>query len=114
MKFAAVLTLLMLQALACGPVAALPEEPRRGRLLYDTHCHACHSEQLHWRVARQAADWPKLLAQVRRWQAEAKLQWSDDDIEAVARHLNDSIYHHPAPERTTRRAPVASALPPPA
>jgi hypothetical protein len=38
---------------------------------------------------------------VRRFQGLASLAWSDDDIEAVARHLNDTIYHFP--ERQARR-----------
>lgn len=69
--------------------------PTRGELLYATHCIECHSTQMHWRDRREARDWDSLKAQVRRWQANASLGWSDDDIVAVARYLNDTIYRYP-------------------
>jgi mono/diheme cytochrome c family protein len=69
----------------------------RGELLYTTHCAACHSTQMHWREKKQVRDWPGLRAQVRYWQAQAMLAWSDDDIGLVARYLNDA-YYHLAPE----------------
>lgn len=65
----------------------------RGELLYATHCGACHTAQMHWRAGRSATDWPSLKAQVRRWQTAASLAWTDDDVLAVSRYLNDSIYH---------------------
>lgn len=84
-------------------------EPSRGRLLYETHCIACHNSQMHWRDQRLARDWPGLVAQVRGWQARAELGWSDGDITEVARHLNDTIYRFqrplaraPRPELTAR------------
>lgn len=82
-----------------GSATAQPPSPSpgRGQLLYETHCVACHDTQVHWRNRRRANDWPALLVQVRRWQNEARLNWDDADIEAVARHLNDTIYRHPRP-----------------
>ena len=56
LKSAAVLSPRVLQALACGAAAAQSEQSCRGRLRYDIHGIACHVEQLHWRVARLAAD----------------------------------------------------------
>ncbi len=85
-------------ALACAGAAALAQPapaPTRGLLLYATHCIECHSTQMHWRDQRQARDWDSLKAQVRRWQGNAALGWSEADIVEVARHLNDTIYHHP-------------------
>src|SRR4051794_34624473 len=79
-----------------GPPQAQAESPAsRGQLLYANHCVECHSTQMHWRDKRLATDWASLQAWVRRWQAEASLQWSDEDIDAVARHLNDTIYQFP-------------------
>jgi mono/diheme cytochrome c family protein len=78
----------------------------RGALLYQNHCAACHTEQMHWREQRQARDWNSLRALVRRWQGEARVSWNDADIEAVTRHLNDTIYRFPAP------AEIASAARP--
>ncbi len=73
----------------------------RGRLLYGNHCIECHTAQMHWRNARLARDWSTLVAQVQRWQGEARLGWTEEDVDAVARHLNETIYHFPQP------APVA-------
>jgi mono/diheme cytochrome c family protein len=79
-----------------GPVAAQgPPAADRGELLYAIHCIACHNEQLHWRDGKVARDWPRLKAEVRRWQAAARLRWSEDDIVAVARYLNETVYHLP-------------------
>lgn len=93
-------TLAMLAALVLMQMPAAAQLPgggdSRGRLLYDHHCIACHSTQMHWRNQKLATDWPSLKAQVRRWQAAAQLNWSDDDIDDVARFLNDAIYRLPA------------------
>lgn len=64
----------------------------RGELLYETHCIACHTTQVHWRDRRLATDWNSLQAQVVRWQAAGALNWSDEDIAAVTQHLNDRFY----------------------
>jgi mono/diheme cytochrome c family protein len=83
-------------SIACVTAHAQPAPPAsRGQLLYTTHCISCHNTNMHWRDGRQATDWPSLKAQVRRWQASSELQWSEDDIAEVARHLNDTIYHYP-------------------
>lgn len=85
----------MLAALAAfGPAAAAQS---RGELLYTTHCVACHTTQMHWRDQRLAQDWDSLRALVRRWQATALLQWSEDDILEVTRHLNERIYRFAPP-----------------
>ncbi|HXD40101.1 MAG TPA: cytochrome C [Ramlibacter sp.] len=93
------LLLAVVAAAACSaqaqPAPRAAAAPTRGQLLYDTHCIECHNVQMHWRAASQATDWNSLLAQVQRWQATAKLDWSDDDIAEVTRHLNDTIYKFP-------------------
>lgn len=82
---------------ALGQSAAVPGVSR-GSLLYSTHCIACHSTQMHWRDARIARDWPGLKAEVRRWQAAARLAWGDEDITEVARHLNALYYGFVEPQ----------------
>ena len=67
----------------------------RGEMLYSTHCIACHTSQVHWRDKRLATDWPTLENQVRRWQRNTGLSWSDEDIASVSRHLNKLYYHFP-------------------
>ena len=75
-----------------------------GALLYSTHCLGCHTAQVHWRDGRRVTNWAGLQAEVRRWQNSIGLGWSDDDIGAVARHLNALHYRFPAPD------PVAGSL----
>jgi mono/diheme cytochrome c family protein len=79
---------------------ALPE-PSRGALLYQTHCIACHDKQVHWRDRRLVTDWDSLSAQVRRWQGNTGLRWSDAEIDEVVRYLNATIYRFP--ERAPRQ-----------
>ena len=91
---------LVLAGLAAGLAhgqAAAPGAPEagRGQLLYATHCIACHGQQVHWRDRKAASDWLRLKDEVRRWQAAAGLGWTEADIVAVARYLNDTIYHLP-------------------
>ncbi|MES2975870.1 MAG: cytochrome C [Pseudomonadota bacterium] len=88
----------VLIALACAsPFSSAQTAPAesRGQLLYNTHCIACHTTQMHWREGRLASDWGSLKVQVRRWQGNAGLQWGDADIVEVSRHLNDTIYKFP-------------------
>jgi len=69
--------------------------PSRGALLYDNHCIACHNTQMHWRDRKLVTDWPSLRAEVRRWQSAAQLNWSAEDVDDVARHLNEVFYRFP-------------------
>ena len=88
------LMLFAASTLLCAVALAEPtHSPSRGELLYSTHCIACHTAQVHWRDKKQATDWDSLEKQVRRWQSAGMLQWNDDDIHEVTRHLNDSYYH---------------------
>ena len=99
-------------ALAAGHVAAQTPAPARGELLYGTHCIACHREQMHWREKRVAVDWPSLKLQVALWQGRALLAWSDDDVNEVARFLNDTIYHYPVDNgQRALMLPVFTPLP---
>ena len=38
-------------------------------------------------------DWPGVVAQVGKWQSANSLAWSEPDVLAVARYLNESFYH---------------------
>lgn len=71
----------------------------RGRMLYQNHCIACHTTQVHWRDQRLARDWGSLRAQVRRWERNTGLSWSDDDVEAVSEYLNRRYYDFPEKPR---------------
>jgi hypothetical protein len=86
------------------PLPRAGEDPGDGALLYATHCNGCHTAQVHWRDGKRVANWAGLLAEVRRWQRSAGLTWSDDDVVAVARHLNGLYYHLPEPGRVAWRS----------
>ncbi len=87
--------LLAIAAAAAAAQAQVPPVAARGELLYATHCQACHTTQVHWRAKRLAKDWAALAAQVERWQANARLGWSGEDIDAVTRYLNARFYRFP-------------------
>lgn len=71
----------------------------RGKLLYTTHCSACHTSEIHWREQRLVTDWRSLKAQVRRWQASIGLRWSEAEIGDVAHYLNAVYYDFSDTER---------------
>lgn len=85
----------LLALLLLAPLAASAQSVDRGRLLYANHCIECHATQMHWREGRLARDWDGLRAQVTRWQGNARLQWSAEDIQAVTHYLNETIYRFP-------------------
>jgi cytochrome c5 len=93
-------------AVAISALPAVAEQgpgPGRGELLYTTHCIECHTVQIHWRETHKARDWASLVNWVTRWQATLSLDWSDSDIAAVARHLNEKIYGFAMPSVQARQ-----------
>lgn len=92
-------------ALLVAASASAQQPGARGALLYENHCGACHTTQMHWRNNRAATDWASLRALVRRWQGVAQLNWSDEDIDEVARHLNGRFYRFEEPATRISRAP---------
>jgi hypothetical protein len=106
---------LLIGLLASMPAYAQPAPVpgvSRGALLYSTHCIACHDTQVHWRDAKVVKDWRDLKAEVRRWQAGARLAWGEEDIGEVARHLNALYYGFVEPQArwTVPGDPAARAL----
>lgn len=75
--------------------AQIKEGETRGELLYSTHCNACHASKIHWRDKKLATNWRSLKTQVRRWQANADLGWSEEEITDATRYLNAAYYHFP-------------------
>jgi mono/diheme cytochrome c family protein len=100
-------------ACAAGSIAAAAQSTpggteTTGALLYSTHCVACHTTQVHWRDGKLVTDRASLDAQVRRWQKNGGLGWTDDDVAAVVRYLNAVHYRFPAPD--TRAAGSVNAV----
>ena len=92
-------------AIVCAATAEAqlaPPSAARGELLYKTHCGSCHTTQVHWRDRKLANDWKGLQAQVRRWQRNTGLKWSEQEIADVTRYLNGEFYHFAPPARQAR------------
>jgi len=109
-KLAVVIGLVLLMGLGVGPayvvggslqeneVLAAADAPR-GRLLYETHCIACHTTQAHWRDKHIVRSWADLLYQVTRMEKNAGQDWSSVEIRDVAAYLNELFYKMPCPEQ---------------
>jgi mono/diheme cytochrome c family protein len=97
--------LLLLLLTACATIAersvTVPAremaDPDRGRLLYQTACAACHTEQAHWREKSVVKSWDQLVFQVARWQKIAGQPWRTEETEDVAAYLNRRFYHLSCP-----------------
>ena len=77
--------------------AHCPDPERRGRLLYETHCNACHTTQAHWRDKHIVKSWSDLLYAVTRMQKNAGQEWGMNEILDVAGYLNELFYKMPCP-----------------
>ena len=81
---------------------AWAQDVQRGRLLYETHCGACHYERLHDRkhtIIRQLAD---LRDEVGRWAPQTGRQFTLDEREEMVQYLNESHYRFGLSPRTQR------------
>jgi mono/diheme cytochrome c family protein len=75
---------------ATTSVADLDAHP--GKALHDANCISCHDSAVYSREDRKIGDFPKLLAQVRRCDANLGSRLFDEDIEQVADYLNQAYY----------------------
>lgn len=86
-----------------GMQASADAQPKqaepRGKLLYATHCNACHTLKIHWRKQKLAKDWASLKAQVRHWQASIGQSWSEEEITEVSEYLNATQYRFPVTDQ---------------
>ena len=87
---------------ATPEAAATIADVERGRLLYETHCIACHTTQAHWRDKHIVRSWADLLYQVTRMQNNAGQEWSMTEITDVAAYLNQLFYKMPCPAAVCR------------
>jgi hypothetical protein len=67
----------------------------RGQALHDTFCVACHNTAPYEREDRLANTYLEIRQQVDRWQGNARLRWSPQDIESVAEFLANRYYKVP-------------------
>jgi hypothetical protein len=78
--------------LSCGAAAG---DLGRGQALHDTFCVACHAPSLYQREDRLANTYLEIRQQVDRWQGNARLRWSPQDVESVAEFLASRHYKVP-------------------
>jgi mono/diheme cytochrome c family protein len=106
------MSLLLFSGAVASAWAQTDGNATRGKLLYTTHCGACHSSSMHWRDKKLATDMDSLRIQVRRWQNNTKLDWTEDEIEDVVHYLNAVYYKFPETDRKSRLEESQPSKPP--
>jgi len=101
MVFAAALTL------APGTRNAQAADAERGAALYELRCGTCHSESVHGRQKRAAADFDEIRGWVERWNRSLMLRWDNEEVDDVAVHLNNTYYHYACPSRICKLLTLA-------
>ena len=85
---AAILLLLVFTA------SANAQDVGRGKLLYETHCQACHYERIHRRDPSRSLvkSLPQLRVEVADRAALTKQAFSPADLDDIAEYLNRTHY----------------------
>ena len=83
-----------LAALMLAATPARPQDAPRGRLLYETHCLACHYERIHKRDSSRSLvrSRAQLRVEVVDRAALIKQQFTVEDLDDIAEYLNRSHY----------------------
>ncbi len=108
---ACVLAAMLAVALAAPARTGMAADAERGKLLYETRCHACHEASVHNRSARKAKSYRDIRTQVQRWAGEAGGNWTPAEIEDVSYYLNQRYYRFACPP-TACDADRVSLVPP--
>lgn len=80
--------------LAAPAVAQIPDS-ERGRALYENHCIACHTAQVHSRPNRTALTREEVRKIVDHWSRQQNLRWSEQETADVVEFLGRTRYHFP-------------------
>ena len=70
----------------------------KAQSMHDTYCISCHGTEVYTRDTRLANDYASLREQVKRWQANVNLNWSDEDIDVVSQWLAERYYGLTCPD----------------
>lgn len=65
-----------------------------GKALHDSNCISCHDSAIYTRKDRKVSDFPMLLAQVKRCDANLRSRLPDEEIKQVADYLNQAYYQY--------------------
>jgi hypothetical protein len=94
------------------PREAPGADAERGRALYESRCGSCHSESVHGRKKRVAADFDDVRRWVSRWNANLGLRWGDEEIDDVSVYLNTTYYRYSCPPSACKVVSLAGPRPP--
>jgi len=91
-----------LAAVAAGshgsPATRAASDDPLGAALYESRCTGCHERSVHSRSPRRAGSFDQIRAYVWRWDRYLGGAWKQDEIDAVAKYLNERYYHFPCPQ----------------
>ena len=73
--------------------ATLAQNFERGRYLYENHCQACHSDQLHRRENSKVKSLQDLRRHIASWGEHAGEKWESEEINDVMYYLDRTFYH---------------------
>ena len=65
-----------------------------GKLLHDANCISCHDTGAYQSGVRKVNEFPALLAQVQRCDANLNPRLSNDDIVQITDYLNQAFYRY--------------------
>ena len=85
-----VLALLSVSAWAGG------DDTLSGADLHSAHCTRCHGSEVYQRPQRLVNTYAELRQRVQQCELMAELGWFEEEVEAVAKYLNDTFYRFPA------------------
>ena len=66
-----------------------------GRKLVQENCVSCHQDEVYTRPDHFVTSMDGLRAQIGRCEQSLGLKWFEDDIDNVARYLNEGFYKFP-------------------
>jgi hypothetical protein len=91
------LAIVAVASFVAAPAVAQDPMAQRGRELYETRCGNCHDRSVHQAASRKAASFAELRAAVLHWDRQQGGLWRDEELDAVARYLNERYYRLPCP-----------------
>jgi mono/diheme cytochrome c family protein len=82
-------TLLVLAAFGSPAQAG---DVAQGKRLHQEHCVSCHGTEVYTRDDRMVGSMSSLITQVNRCNVNLGTGWFDDEVESVAKYLNENFY----------------------
>ena len=76
------------------PAATQATSTLRGLELYENYCTACHTSLVHIQEKKKGQSLGLVERWIRRWAAELKLQWRDEEVKEVLQYLNSRYYRY--------------------